>query len=417
MPPDPIISLSGVGKQYVLHKHKATTLKELVLKGAFRLDERSRFWALRDVTLDVRAGETLAIIGANGSGKSTLLNIVAGITTPTCGRCSVRGLVAPLIELGVGFNAEFTGMENIFLNGILLGMTRDEIMAVCDDIIDFAELRRFIYSPLHTYSSGMQMRLGFAVAVHSQADVFLFDEILTVGDNYFREKCRIALHDLKRRGKTILLVTHDLSIVEEIADRMVRIEAGHVTDDGPAGQVMARFFNSLYDDRLAQTPFIAYDLNAAVTQDMVRMGNGRALIERLRLFNQRGEQTWRFYTGDDLIIELHILCRQPIESLDCHVGIINDPACIFSLIRSSHQGAVWRNLAVGRHRLRVTLPALPLSPAQYSLSVAVTPVDRPDDPYDMQLRLYSFTVMPAKHGMMPAAAPIQLQMASQRRLR
>lgn len=416
-PPSPIISLRRVGKEYILHKHKATTLKELVVKGVFLRDERSRFWALRDIGLDIARGETLAIIGSNGSGKSTLLNIIAGITEPTDGECAVGGLVAPLIELGVGFNSEFSGMENIFLNGILLGMTRDEIMAVCDDIIDFAEVRRFIYTPLYTYSSGMQMRLGFSVAIHSKADIFLCDEILTVGDNYFREKCRLALHRLKERGKTILLVTHDLGIVEEIADRMIWLEHGRIVDQGPAHDVLTRFYGDIYAGRRAQLPCLSYDLNAAVTQDMVRMGNRRATIDDVRMLDARGGPTWRLCIGDDLTIELDITCHEPIASLDCHVGIINDPQCIFTLIRSSHQGQVWRDLAAGPHRLRFTLPRLPLAPAPFSLSFAIAPDDKPDDPYDMHLRLYSFTVSPDEPGLVPAMAPLQWPMRVERRSR
>lgn len=414
--PSPIISLRGIGKEYILHKHKATTLKEIVVRGAFMRDEKKGFQALDGIDLDIRRGEVLAIIGSNGSGKSTLLNVIAGITEPTRGECAVGGIVAPLIELGVGFNAEFTGMENIFLNGILLGMTRDEIMTVCDDIIDFAELRRFIYTPLHTYSSGMQMRLGFSVAIHSHADIFLCDEILTVGDNYFREKSRRALHDLKARGKTILLVTHDLGIVEEIADRMIWLEHGRIVDQGPAHDVLTRFYGSIYEDRRRHLPFLDYDLNAAVTQDMVRMGNRRATIDNVRMLDAQGESSWRFQTGDDVTIELDITCHELLATLDCHLGIINDPQCIFTLIRSSHQGQVWRDLAAGAHRLRITLPRLPLAPAQFSLSLAIAPEDRPDDPYDMHLRLYSFTVSHVEAGMVPAMAPLQMPMSAERRI-
>lgn len=224
------ITLDGVSKVYRRYgrRRRFATLKSALLTGSLvrQLRPDESFRALDDVTLAVEAGATCGIIGRNGSGKSTLLKLIAGITRPTRGQVDVRGRVSALIELGAGFHPEISGRENVFINGVMLGMSRREVERRFDEIVDFAELGDFIDAPVKTYSSGMYMRLGFAVAVHVDPEVLLVDEVLAVGDESFSLKCLDKFAEFKRRGKTILLVTHSLSMVERFCDTAVWLDGG-----------------------------------------------------------------------------------------------------------------------------------------------------------------------------------------------
>ena len=201
--------------------------------------------ALGSVSLAVPRGATLGIIGRNGSGKSTLIRIIAGIYTPDSGRVAIEGRVSALIELGAGFHPEFTGRENIFINGIILGLSRKQIQARFDEIVDFAGLEDFIDSPVRTYSSGMYMRLGFSVAVHVDPDVLLVDEVLAVGDEAFVRKGLEKMDEFKRQGKTIVVAGHDLAMVERWCDAAVLLEKGHVTAQGDPADVVAAYRASM----------------------------------------------------------------------------------------------------------------------------------------------------------------------------
>src|SRR5438874_7548389 len=204
------------------------TLKSALLQRSLLRDLRpsETFPALRDVSIAVREGSTFGVIGRNGSGKSTALKLVAGITKPTSGTVRVRGRISALIELGAGFHPEISGRENVFINGIMLGLTKQQIQERFDEIVDFAELRDFIDAPVKTYSSGMYMRLGFAVAIHVDPGVLLVDEVLAVGDEAFTHKCLDKFSEFRRRGKTILLVTHSLNVVERFCDEAVWLDEG-----------------------------------------------------------------------------------------------------------------------------------------------------------------------------------------------
>ncbi len=220
------IQLTDIRKKYQIH-HEKPTLVEKFIK-----DHNETFWALKKLTLTVHKGEKIGIIGRNGSGKTTLLKIMAGITAPTSGRVQTYGRVVSLIDLEAGFHADLTGYQNIYLNGMLLGMSRREIEAKIKDIIAFADLKQFIDAPLFTYSSGMALRLGFAVAVHAEPDILLLDENLSAGDANFRIKARRKLQEFFREEKTIIVVTHYLDFIAETCDRIIHIKNGAVVRDG-----------------------------------------------------------------------------------------------------------------------------------------------------------------------------------------
>ena len=229
------IKVENVTKDFVLHHNRNYNLKEKFVSlasGRFK-ENREHFRALDDVSVGVGKGEAVGLLGRNGSGKSTLLKLIAGIITPTLGNISVSGRIAPFIELGVGFNPQLTGEENIFLNGTLYGCTNRELRLLYDDILEFSELGDFIDIPLKNYSSGMQMRLGFSIAVHLEPQILLADEVLAVGDASFQEKCLERIKSLRANGMTLLLVSHSEDMVHDFCDRFFELEHGKVVRTGP----------------------------------------------------------------------------------------------------------------------------------------------------------------------------------------
>jgi ABC-2 type transport system ATP-binding protein len=242
---DAAILLEGVGKRYSKLEERATLFRSLI---PFRRPTRSDFWALRGLDLKIGAGETIGIIGRNGAGKTTLLRMLAGVSIPSEGRLRVAGRIAPLIGVGVGFHKEMSGRENVFINGMLLGLTEAEVRARFDDIVDFAELREFVDVPVKFYSSGMFMRLGFAVAVHTDPQVLLVDEVLAVGDSAFQMKCLERMRLIQQSGTTIVMVSHSMHAIRLLCPRTVVMRKGRVEFDGETELAVARHHELLSQD-------------------------------------------------------------------------------------------------------------------------------------------------------------------------
>jgi ABC-2 type transport system ATP-binding protein len=240
------VDVEEVSKRFRLAHGRYNSIKERLIHGGRAPTED--FWALRDVSFQVREGETVGILGRNGSGKSTLLKCVCGVLQPTSGKVTVRGKLAGLLELGAGFQQDLTGRENIYLNGSMLGMSKKEVDRVFDDIVDFSELEEFIDGPVKFYSSGMYVRLGFAVAVNVDPDILVIDEVLAVGDERFQRKCIDRVKFFQREGRTILLVTHSPDQVRAICDRAVVLSHGNIVIDGPPGESVRIFREGLLEE-------------------------------------------------------------------------------------------------------------------------------------------------------------------------
>lgn len=236
---DIAIKINNVSKLF--YKQKKRTLKEMI--PAFFGGEKASdfFWSLRNIDLEIKKGEAVGIIGQNGSGKSTLLKIIAGVSKPSKGFITVEGMIAPLIELGAGFHPELTGRENVFLNGVILGLSKQEIKTKFKQIVDFAELWDFIDQPVKHYSSGMYLRLAFAVAIHTEPQILLVDEILAVGDASFQAKCLEKIEELRRRDVTIILVTHSMELVKKYCDRAVLLKHGEIVIIGNVDDVTKKY--------------------------------------------------------------------------------------------------------------------------------------------------------------------------------
>lgn len=262
------IQVTGLAKRYEVYAQPADRLKQMTLPRLRRLlhaPERSyfnEFWALRRVDFDVRRGETVGIVGRNGSGKSTLLQMICGTLTPTAGSVEVRGRIAALLELGSGFNPEFTGRENVYLNAALLGLRRDEIDHRFDDIVNFAEIGEFIDQPVKTYSSGMYVRLAFAVAINVDPEILVVDEALSVGDELFQRKCFSRIEAIRAKGATILFVSHSAGAVIELCDRAVLLDAGEMLAQGSPREIINHYHKLLYSPA-EQAPAIREEIRAS----------------------------------------------------------------------------------------------------------------------------------------------------------
>ncbi len=248
-----VIRLENVSVEYRAPRERITSFKEYAIRLLQRRVQHQEFKALRDVNLEVRQGEVFGIVGHNGAGKSTLLKVVSRVMKPTQGRVWVKGRIAPLLELGAGFHPELSGRENIFLNGTLLGHTHAEMAELYDWIVDFAEMRDFIDAPLRSYSTGMAVRLGFAVATATRPDILIVDEVLAVGDEQFQEKCAARMSEFRKSGTTILLVTHDSLLVEKICDRAAWLDHGEVRAVNNPGEVINLYHNSRYSSSLSRS--------------------------------------------------------------------------------------------------------------------------------------------------------------------
>ena len=236
-----VIDVKDVSMRFIMEQERTNTLKEYFVKLVRRKLRFSGFTALDGVSFSVQPGEAVALIGRNGSGKSTMLKIIAGVMDPTKGSVTVNGSIAPLIELGAGFDLDLTGRENVFLNGALLGYNHRYMANIYDQIVDFAELEQFIDVPVRSYSSGMIARLGFSIATHVQADILVVDEVLAVGDYTFQQKCYKRMEEMLSKGKTLMFVSHELDQVERLCKRAVWIDHGKLRGDGPVSEVCADY--------------------------------------------------------------------------------------------------------------------------------------------------------------------------------
>jgi len=267
----PAISLQHISKVYKRYHHPVERLKEALLPGKAKAEE---FWALRDINLDIAPGDTVGIIGRNGSGKSTLLQIIAGTLQPTAGELNVRGRVSALLELGSGFNPEFTGRQNAFFNGQILGLSQAEMTAKFDDIVQFAAIGDFIDQPVKTYSSGMFVRLAFAVAINVEPDILIIDEALSVGDEAFQRKCFARIYDLQEKGVTVLFVSHSATSIIELCDHAVLVDGGEIIATGTPKIVVANYQKMIYAPEAARAELRSQLLQA--TAGLVRSPANRA---------------------------------------------------------------------------------------------------------------------------------------------
>jgi len=395
-----VINVSKVYRRYARQKQFAT-LKSALLKGSLIRDLQpdETFPALRGVTFSVPKGCTFGIIGRNGSGKSTLLKCVAGITRPNEGTVNVDGRISALIELGAGFHPEISGRENIFINGIMLGLTKREIQKRFDEIVEFAELREFIDAPVKTYSSGMYMRLGFAVSVHVDPDVLLIDEVLAVGDQAFTARCLDKFAEFRRRNKTILLVTHSLDLVEKFCDRALWLDKGKTLAEGEPKRVVAAYLMDIgktEEQELAKAEAvqIAHAEEPQAPQDMFKATEGRwgsreIEITEVTLAGRDGQPAHVFQSGDPIQVRLKIRAHQPAKDFVFGFGLFNaDGICCYGT--NTNIETLEPSEIDGDGEVTFRIARLDLVEGTYKIDVAAHKLD--GYPYDYHRLLYTFRI-------------------------
>ena len=430
-----VVRVENVDKLYrkVAHAHRFLTLKSAILGGDLfkALSPGEVFTALDGVSLDIARGETLGVIGSNGAGKSTLLKIIAGAAKPTTGKVTVNGRISALIELAAGFHPEISGRENVFINGIILGLSRSQVAERFDDIVSFAELQDFIDAPVKTYSSGMYMRLGFSVAIHIDPEVLLIDEVLAVGDEVFVHKCHDKIAEFKRRGKTILLVSHSLDSVRRLCDRVVWMKDGSIEQAGDPPKIIDAYLQWVArkeegelaadenrrdtvtesqresgelggddgratnlsngvgggDEEEPSGEEHAEEIAAAVPYEPGRWGSQQVFIDQVRMLDSQGGQHYVFTCGDPMTIELTLKAEDPVDDFAIGVGIFNaDGVCCYGT-NTDIERFVAAKLQ-GTASVRMEIPALNLIEGTYYLDLAVHRLD--GYPYDYQRGLTRF---------------------------
>jgi lipopolysaccharide transport system ATP-binding protein len=405
------IKVVGLSKLYrrTSSGHQLRTLKSALLDGSLvrGLRPEESIPAITDVSFAVAHGEAVGLIGSNGSGKSTLLKIVAGILQPTQGTIEVDGRVAAMIELGAGFHPEISGRENIYINGAVLGLSRKEIDERFDAIVEFSGLADFIDEPVKNYSSGMYVRLGFAVAIHTDPEVLMVDEVLSVGDEAFAHRCLRRIQEFLARGKTLLLVSHSLQLIEEVCDRAIWLEKGTLRLDGHPRRVIDAYRESVAVDearehRVAmearnETESAPHEEAPAAEEpsEVLRWGTGIAEIERLRVMVS-GEERYHLRCGEPVTFEIGVHAHQDIEDFTFGVGILTPRGHECFGTNTDLAGFVPAKLAAGRTVVRLECPELRLGPGEYLIDVAVHARD--GTPYDFRRRFVALSVTASDRG-------------------
>jgi ABC-type polysaccharide/polyol phosphate transport system ATPase subunit len=404
---DPAVVVKDVTKIYrrFQHQHQFRTLKSALLTGSLLSDLRPEetFTAVEGVSFEVPHGVTYGVIGENGSGKSTLLKLLAGITKPTRGLLQVNGRISALIELGAGFHPEISGRENVAINGIMLGLSRRQVNERFEEIVEFAELKDFIDAPVKTYSSGMYMRLGFAVAVHVDPDVLLIDEVLAVGDEAFSRKCLDKIGEFRRRGKTIFLVTHSLGLAEKMCDEVLWMRHGKMADSGDPKRVIDHYLtyvaggedamfareHGLGADGAAEgeVPHTTETTRHIYTEG--RWGGGEVEIQKVRLLDDRDEERHVFVPGERLTVELEVEATKGITDFVFGIGLFTaDGVSVYGT--NTHIEDFASRRLQGRATVRCEIENIRLVEGTYLLDVAVH--QRDGTPYDYHRGLYSFRI-------------------------
>jgi lipopolysaccharide transport system ATP-binding protein len=384
---DSAITIENLGKRYAIGRHRTKDDgMRHAIEGALRapltwLRNRGRkkppmpdFWALKDVSFQIKQGEVVGIIGHNGAGKSTLLKILSRITVPTVGRIRLDSRVASLLEVGTGFHQELTGRENIFLNGAILGMSRAEIVRKFDEIVEFSEIEEFLDTPVKRYSSGMYVRLAFAVAAHLEPEILIIDEVLAVGDTAFQKKCLGKMETFAQSGRTVLFVSHNLEAVRTLCQRGVWLKDGRLHKDGKADEIIESYFNSIYNE----TSFSYTNPNYGL------------VIQKVLLRNDRGMETSQFRPGEDLIVEINYDAQNRLEQPYVVLGVQGIAGSCFTanmLLDGQRPKAL-----AGPGKLTCRFKSLPLFPQSYSVKMSIRTTNGSDMIINYQEVAY-FTVV------------------------
>jgi lipopolysaccharide transport system ATP-binding protein len=370
--PDAII-VQGLAKQFRRYQaDRPRTLKEAFIQRFHGVRPVERFWALRDVSFSVASGHMLGVIGANGAGKSTLLRLIGGVGRPDKGSVRVHGRIGALLELGVGFHPELSGRENVFISGVIAGLTRREVAQRFESIVAFAELQRFTEGPLRTYSTGMQMRLAFAVAVHTAPEILLIDEVLAVGDASFQQKCLQRIAQFKAEGCAIILVSHDTGLIQQLCDEVLWLRAGRIVAQGDPEMVVGQYLDEMNAETRRRTPTVWPTLQTRMGTELRvnenRFGSLELEITDVRLLEPRGAPATELDSGDPLRVEIDYLSPQPVQAPIFGVTISRADGLVCCDTSTAASDLILPTIH-GRGQITLHLERLDLASGQYYVDV------------------------------------------------
>ena len=378
------IHAEHLSKRFWINTERRTGLKERVVRG--RAPKGREFWALRDASFEIPRGTTFGLLGQNGSGKSTTLKVLAGIYRPTSGRVFVNGRVSALLELGAGFHGELTGRENIRLNGAILGMSGRQIASAMDGIIDFAGIGEFIDSPVKVYSSGMFVRLGFAIAVSLDPEILIVDEVIAVGDEEFQRKCFDHLFELRKRGTTIVLVTHALSLIQDLCDEAAWLDHGVVRQIGTSREVVDNYLRDINEREVRARDEIP--VGVPTPAGPVRLGTGEVRIEKVEFLDGAGHQSPVLIAGSPCVIRLHYKADVAVNQAVFGIGFLHESGVNVAGPNSSRTGS--RPVPKGKGHVDFVVDELLLQAATYQVSTAIVDrghmYDYADREFDLHVR-------------------------------
>lgn len=355
---DQAIIVEGISKKYKIGQLKATSIADKIRNiGQSKKDNvEDEFWALRDISFEVKKGEAIGIIGKNGAGKSTLLKILSRITEPTSGRFEMDGRVSSLLEVGTGFHPELSGRENIFLNGTILGMKRQEIKAKFDEIVDFSGVAKFLDTPVKHYSSGMRVRLAFAVAAHLEPEILIIDEVLAVGDAEFQKKCLGKMDEVTKAGRTVIFVSHNMGAVDLLCSKTVVLKSGTVTFCGATSDGIRKYLND--GNTLINRAFYSED----------RLGNQEVVFRGCKILNEHKVDLGLIYSGKKAFIELQVeVLTDKTLFLDVGWSIHDGRGDLLANNYSRFQGENFQHLQLGVNTLIFLIESVPFNKGEYSV--------------------------------------------------
>ncbi|OGN92800.1 MAG: hypothetical protein A2Z71_00065 [Chloroflexi bacterium RBG_13_50_21] len=360
-----IIQLENVSVKYRVPQEQIGTFKEYFIRVLERKVKHRSFNALNQVSLKINRGEVFGLIGHNGAGKSTLLKLVARVIRPTIGRVIVKGHVAPLLEVGAGFHPELTGRENIYLNGAMLGFSREEMQEKFPRIVEFSELGDFIDAPLRTYSTGMSARLGFAVATDSQPDILIVDEILSVGDEAFQHKSYERIQAIKAQGATILLVSHSMNMIESICQRAAWLHRGQILSMDNAKVVVDRYLGRVSDEENRQLIEESHRGDYQINKEYKPIE-----IRQVRILNNQSQEQQIFHTGEGMLVQIEYVAHEAIDSLEVGIAIHRQDGVHISGPNTAFDGLDIK-MQPGVGGVNYIIPSIPLMEGLYQITVAL----------------------------------------------
>lgn len=377
---DIVIKAEGLGKKYTIghqsDRERYHALRDVMarnLKGLWQNardiwsgkdviqgEEVEEFWALKDVNFEIHEGETVGIIGRNGAGKSTLLKVLSRITEPSAGKVTIKGRVASLLEVGTGFHPELTGRENVFLNGAILGMSRKEIKSKFDEIVDFAGIEKFLDTPVKRYSSGMYVRLAFAVAAHLDPEILLVDEVLAVGDAEFQKKCVTKIGDVSNTGKTVLIVSHQMAMIEKLAVRSILLDQGMLVDEGPSEKIITQYLN-----------LRGFSSGLSLWDRKDRRGNGIIKFKEVYLQNGDGDPTNFLRSGGSgyIVLVFENMSKAALHNLRVDIGIDGPQGDRIAILSSDLINAQLPIVEANKSEFVFKLDRLPLNHGRYGFTI------------------------------------------------